>query len=588
MFTITLYDKNFTYPLNTGTLSFDVLKFSSYNGSSDKAEIRVSCEDETELFNAASFIRNPIVINDDLGNIIWTGYINETLLEINGLRVGKSLEGMANRIQIIYTDDNDETNESDFQQDDASVSKYGTKEKQITVTKSNEENAVYKRDNVLQQIANPIDDTSLTNSYDVNKKPSLVLKCNGWIYTLMWKLYRNEIGSVSFLKDASNYQSVGKTSSSVNDITVDSGGRYIAGTSGFFKRFIAGETIVVTGFTNSENNGEFIVSKVSDGGNFLYIDHETVVESAGSSVNFAPKGTASSQSFSLPTGHDWILNKVSVPLFVNSDAIPDGGLQAQITTVDGSGLPVSALAFSIVKPVADIPVDKPDFVDFYFTGINQITLDDSQDYAIVIGKSGSVQSSAGYYQMVIEGIEADYSGVAGRIISGGWILRPDSDYPFIISGYWTIKRKMESILSNAEFVRLFQFETEFTKYVNPAVSGQYSLWIELNELLNIGSDTNYGAIAQMNNDRMLFLRDEPLQQDFSYYLNKDGSLSNRSGVKMPDYIIPSGVWVKLRDFFSINTNVPNFVNTEYYFIERCEYSVGSNKRNFVHKKTKVY
>lgn len=220
-FTVTFLNRDFTYPNSRESLKFNVERFSTFNGSPHSAEIEVTGQ-ESQIYRVLEMVRKPVIIYDPKGNAIWGGFVSDVLIEINGLRLGKTVDGMYNRIAVIYTDENGETQESPFVQHDESVAEYGTKEAIISITNASLQVAELKRDNQLLKSAYPVDMAELTSNFE----PILTAKiyCSGWYKTLDWRIYKNEVGTVENDINTNAVRSVGKSPTISTNIEMGEGG----------------------------------------------------------------------------------------------------------------------------------------------------------------------------------------------------------------------------------------------------------------------------------------------------------------------------------------------------------------------------
>ena len=68
-------------------------------GGPDKATIEMTGPD-TSLWEATRWLRYGVHIRNELGALVWWGYVHAVTVPVGGVNVGLSLEGMHNRSRV--------------------------------------------------------------------------------------------------------------------------------------------------------------------------------------------------------------------------------------------------------------------------------------------------------------------------------------------------------------------------------------------------------------------------------------------------------------------------------------------------------
>lgn len=198
---------------------------------------------------------------------VWWGYLNEVVVTLAaGLRVGLSLEEMANRTIVRYQIRNDagvilRTNTA-YADDTDSQAQYGTKERLASLRQVAAAQAEALRDSLLADLALPL---AIAEPVTVTGLAPALLRCKGYISTLDWFLYDQPLGLVANDFDRTGALG-GETQKLGQGFTDDTIGfarsGKISDLDGRMSVFARNDVIRVSG--SSSNNGSFTVSGVEN------------------------------------------------------------------------------------------------------------------------------------------------------------------------------------------------------------------------------------------------------------------------------------------------------------------------------------
>ncbi len=144
------------------------------------------------LVEMANHLRAPLEIWDRVAGAVWWGYLARIEIVLGGVAVSVALDGMANRIAVVYTLAAPGTGAvgkhatTAWAQDAESIAAYGTKEWLESLSESSASQADQFRDNLLAVLKYPV--TAIRHLAE----PAPVcarLVARGWWETLSWKYY---------------------------------------------------------------------------------------------------------------------------------------------------------------------------------------------------------------------------------------------------------------------------------------------------------------------------------------------------------------------------------------------------------------
>lgn len=267
MTTIEILRRNYNLErLLPNDLTWDVINYSNKAyGGPFKAEINVSGPDES-LWELLNILRDKISFRDDMGELVWWGYIAEVEVtarnplnpDQNKTRVGVSLDTMFNRVAIAWEDiavgtQAGERKTTDWVQDDFSISEYAKKEGLFSGTSASDQTlAEQARDTLLVRKKYPIALIDLNASGE----STATIRCRGWWDTLNW-LYCAVPVELAFAYTTVNFNfGVGRTGyEQIAQGIIPSGGDINLSSLKIYARYTGAPTddITVSIFTNPDD-----------------------------------------------------------------------------------------------------------------------------------------------------------------------------------------------------------------------------------------------------------------------------------------------------------------------------------------------
>ena len=155
----------------------------------------------------AALLRLPVEVWDDIGALVWWGYVDGVTAPDYSVDLGE----MYNRVAVAYTYDGPDRNRTDtkyvtaYATHPVSIAYYGTREKIVALGKANDQLAISRRDHYLADHAYP-------RILPSAGKNTSTVHCSGWWGTLDWQYYANAVGRFEYhtpLDGQNNYYSVG-------------------------------------------------------------------------------------------------------------------------------------------------------------------------------------------------------------------------------------------------------------------------------------------------------------------------------------------------------------------------------------------
>jgi hypothetical protein len=225
---------------------------------------------EHAVWSVLEMLRRPVLLVNDLGVEVWAGFVYEAEVQSGALRVGASLENMANRVSVAYTlrtPTGYERRTSAPLDDTASQYRYGIKEALITIGEATAERAAAKAADVLASSANPPKLPSFGGaSSKADGRLTGTLHCVGWSNILKWRKYQRSGARVANEGQAGKTQAIGWQLTS-SDVVFSRK----TGLVDFFARFKhldVGVVLAVSGSTS--NNRTFTVTQTQSGERVTY------------------------------------------------------------------------------------------------------------------------------------------------------------------------------------------------------------------------------------------------------------------------------------------------------------------------------
>lgn len=192
-FTCQFDNRSFQPVLRDRSLQFAPVRFSrSAQWGPKAAEIAVR-GNERALFTLIDWLRYGVTIRDQNGGPAWWGFVNEMEIAVGPHTFGLSLDTMANRIAVAYTAiAAGQTSGGDrattlWEQDDLSVTEFGTKERLLSLSDAKSDTADRYRDAALLARKLPVPTIALSQGGGL----SATLRCRGWQDILNWRYVQN-------------------------------------------------------------------------------------------------------------------------------------------------------------------------------------------------------------------------------------------------------------------------------------------------------------------------------------------------------------------------------------------------------------
>lgn len=371
---------------------------------------------------------------------VWHGTVERVTVPSGKRQISLSLDGMANRVAVAYTEDNARYTTA-WAQDNDSVSFYGTRERLLSLSVGREQQAEAVRDTQLEILKQPA--PSVTTEGGNGKA---VLSCAGYwqglgrrYYTSTegyerhltgsaiekigqsgltgsgWRFEGNKAywGSEYHAPDTDAIQKTGQLPYTATTIGFEDGtdGSRAYDTAGGFGAFLAGDVITVSGTTL--NDGTYTLSDAT--ATHLTSLDDMDDENPGGSVTITPSSYVQlAQSFQTVGG---VLRKVRVRA-ARCGSASDGLLCAILANSGGS--PSGTQLDGATVLAADMSTEV-DWITFEYGG--GFTLSNATTYWLVLIRTGTPDASSGYAVAVDEGL--GYGTGVMKVYNGSsWIARP--------------------------------------------------------------------------------------------------------------------------------------------------------------------
>lgn len=169
---------------------------------------------DNDLWVLVNLLRNKAEIWDRAQRV-WWGYASSIQMTFsNGLRLTYSLDKMANKIRVRYSEvvaGNDYAGEPEWttwSENTSSSAVYGTKETQLQISEATDEQAESYKLRAIREYAWPLIDRDITQ-VGRQRTPRIDIIMSGWISTLEWISYSNEAGKESYEDIGTGLQAFG-------------------------------------------------------------------------------------------------------------------------------------------------------------------------------------------------------------------------------------------------------------------------------------------------------------------------------------------------------------------------------------------
>jgi len=211
------------------------------------------------LASTLDWVLRPIRIYNEYGSAVWWGYVAGVAYRRNLFESGKFVEGMANRVNVLYSYSNPDGQavaaETGWASDAVSVAEYGTWELRYSMGNVSAEVASRLRDTLLATLANP---SRSQGSAGRERVAQTRLICLGWWQSLGATYYSNLAGLERNNAESGTAIPLGVAFSSA-EIGFEANNRAIHDIQSRLGAFASGNKVHVAG--SASNNGDFTIAR---------------------------------------------------------------------------------------------------------------------------------------------------------------------------------------------------------------------------------------------------------------------------------------------------------------------------------------
>lgn len=218
VFTVNLFKRNFggAMLLPTVTLRPTLMSYTAMGGC-DRATV-IAAGREAALWELTDCLRCPIEILDQDGVVVWWGYVARADLDVGALKLGVSVDSMANRVAVAYAyqasgvsgaSSRATTEWAEFAE---SIAEFGTFERLESLSDAGDLEAEARRDALLEAFKWPNPEIEFGG-----RGLSATLECRGWFHALRRRYYANAL-----VVDV-------ETTEQIEDIIADVGSEFFTG-----------------------------------------------------------------------------------------------------------------------------------------------------------------------------------------------------------------------------------------------------------------------------------------------------------------------------------------------------------------------
>lgn len=187
--------------LAEGELAIRPLKWSAAAMGGPEAAVVELRGPRSALLAALDWLRYGVRIESPAGTAVWWGYVHAVEVHGYGQVFGKTLEGMCNRVAVIYRQEGtDGATTTEWIENAGSIAEYGRKEQLISLGQGTAEMASGRRDRQVTRFASP----QPIQAFDESRGEAdgyALLDCRGWAATLAWRYMQRTDGRVEWLGD---------------------------------------------------------------------------------------------------------------------------------------------------------------------------------------------------------------------------------------------------------------------------------------------------------------------------------------------------------------------------------------------------
>jgi hypothetical protein len=541
-------------------------------GGFDAADIQVSGTRES-IMAALKWLANKVVIRNGHGTRVWVGSVEEIVVTYGAMQVGLSLREMANRIRVAYTTPDAggaiDRRTTAWGENTESISRYGTREKMVTLSETTDEMADAHRDTQIATLGKPQPVIRMSRSAT---PPTATLSCIGEWHDLRHQHYTQLLGLEDHNTSGGSTQPLGQgLTSAYIGFTED--GRI----HHFFNNldpFVSGLSVVVSGSTSNDSTvvtsgtgvdgatytattisfdpSDDVLDVAGDGLAFLNdndiitiagsvdnsstrrvtnaineehitVDGATIIaEAAGPSITITQAGSIRTEgTFTNEFPGATVTLTVHGVKVAQKFALPSAGswtvnkiaIRATIAGAPSDNLQVALHSDSGGSPGTELEVIAMDGGEITtamnwneFTFANTTEITYGSDYWIVVSRSGS-NAHSDFYQIDMDE-DVGYARGGLKVWTGSaWTTRdPDAHMPFRILGAWETTVQIEQIVTDAaQWIAGYDGLDSSNVFSNQYRAGDGTALDEIMTLLNAGDDSHRRLLAQITPEGMFRL-----------------------------------------------------------------------------------
>lgn len=533
----------------------------SVEGGCAAAEFSVTGE-RNNLWLCADLIGREIRVYDERNQVTWWGMNYEVRINIEGTVFGFSLDNMANRIAVAYTEENadgsTDRKTTAWSNNNDSIYRFGQKELLQSIGEANSEMATAAQARLLADMASPRG----VVSFDGREGQFATLICVGWWETLRWRYFTRLEGRIEF---EGGVDTPGITQVIGWKVTSNTGVSFatntITCTTAVFSGLQEGGQIIVTG--SASNNGTFTLSKDAyDDGKKIDVTATLSTEAAGASVTISGIG-AERLAQKYVQSHAFELWRVG--LKIAKVGSPSGSLQIEIQT-DSGGSPSGTIVATCSLAASEIG-ESPTW--YWLSAASNPTLSASSSYWLVIKRS-TTASPTDYFTVQMD---ATIYETCKAWNGSAWVAQPNSQYvPFRVWGWEDTINQVKRILTDCGALLTGGQDITITSGVksNQWRDGDLTALDEIEKLLEIGNSSGQRFVASVTPDRTARIVVEPSPTETGDILGDRNQIRLVSGGLRARGDLPVGEWLTI-DKAPLHLNALYAISPQ--FVDEAEYSV---------------
>lgn len=262
-FTVERFYTNYFIPAPPTELGLTAQRYSiNAIGGYEQAQIAIGTSIPLRLWDALHWLGYYVLIRNDWNNVVWAGKVTSVEVDFGGMALGKSLDDMANRVQVAYseTDAYGSTQQgtTDWADNLPSQAAYGIKEVVQSEGDSDAAQAVKLRDRALDMIGSPVPTPS-----SIGQEISGTITCKGLWSTTAWRIF-NQPGGVAKYEDTGGFEHLLGWGLISNVIAFYAPTDAIHDLTGRLTDLRTDDQVIVSGAANGANNGIFTIDQTAN------------------------------------------------------------------------------------------------------------------------------------------------------------------------------------------------------------------------------------------------------------------------------------------------------------------------------------